>query len=80
MPTKRMTWEEICTKYPNQTILLSNIERTPDQSIISAIVEATGEQHSKTELNGMAMMSNGRYYCTGTTDELSYCGVAVSNA
>ena len=78
MADERMSWEEICSKYPEQQVLLSDVEWTTGHSVSSAIVVSTDKDHTKTELNGMAMMSRGRYYSTNTAQPSLFCvGVAM---
>lgn len=67
MEKERLTWEEICEKYPNQQVGLSEVERGSYDQIISAVVECSEKDHTRAEVNGIAAMSEGRIYSENTS-------------
>ncbi len=77
---RRLTWEEICRIYPNQQVGLADIERGSYDEILSAIVEYSEEDHTRSEINGIAARSEGRIYSENTTPRsILNVGVAVVN-
>lgn len=77
---RRLTWEEICRLYPNQQVGLAEIERGSYDEIISAVVEYSEENYTRSEINGLAARSEGRIYSENTTPRsILNVGVAVVN-
>ena len=80
MPTERMTWDVICNKYPNHPVGLSDVE-WDNGMITSAIVLYNGSNYSKSEMAGIAALSDGHVYCENTTPEsLLSTGIALLDA
>ena len=80
MPTERLSWDEICRRYPDQQVGLSEIERGSYDEIISAVVVYSEADHSRSEINGLAARSNGQIYSENTTPRsILSVGVAVVN-
>lgn len=73
---QRMTWEEICTKYPNQRVLIEEPEWVNASTIKSGIVKlAESDGYSRGDIRGMALISDGKLYCESISPEGNYIGI-----
>ncbi len=81
MSKERLTWDEICKRYPNQQVGLSSLERGSYDQILSAVVEYSEEDHTRAEINGLAVRSGGKIYSENTASEtLVGVGLAMPSA
>ena len=69
MTNARMSWEEIRKKYPNQRVVLAEVEwgQGPGLNILSGIVKGSeSDGLSRMDIRGMAAESNGKLICQST--------------
>lgn len=74
----RMTWKEICKRYPNQHVCLANIEWAdrPHGNVESAEIVASEADASYEELLLKAALSNGNVICRDTYNDI-FCTVGA---
>ncbi len=70
---ERLTWQEICQKYPNQQVGLADVEWLNNDGVTvkSAVVDLTEDNHSRRDIISLCAMSKGRLYSQNTTPESS---------
>ena len=57
--TERLSWDEICNRYPGQHLGLSHVETADGVNIISAIVEYSSENATRSDITRAVSNSNG---------------------
>ncbi|MBO5550763.1 MAG: hypothetical protein J5966_02290 [Lachnospiraceae bacterium] len=67
MDKERLTWEEICKRFPNQQVALSGLKRGTYDQILSAVVVCSEKDHTRAEINGIAALSKGKIYSENTS-------------
>ena len=68
---ERLTWQEICQKYPNQQVGLAEVEWVDNDGVTvkSAIVDLSEAEHTKRDIISLCAMSGGRLYSQNTSPE-----------
>ena len=82
MSDKRLTWNEICSEYPNQEVGLSDIvwSKGPGLAVESAIVKYSEKEGlTKRQIASIAMTSNVAIHANNTTDELALYGITIDD-
>ena len=64
---KRMTWKEICARYPNQHVGLSDVEWDNGSTVKSAVVKYSNENSNRADIVRMAVKSNGSIVSKSTS-------------
>lgn len=67
MNKERLTWNEICKRYPNQQVGLEDVEWDSYDDVVSAVVVYTENDHTRAEINGIAACSDGKIQSENTT-------------
>ncbi len=67
MNRERLTWEEICKRYPNQQVALKDVELGSYDEVKSAVVVYTEADYSRAEINGIAACSGGEIQSENTS-------------
>ena len=73
--SKRLTWKEICKRYPCQRVCLTDVKyvgNTPN--VESAVVKYTEADMPAAKLAGMAVMGDGNMICYSTGSKPSSLG------
>ncbi len=78
MSKERLTWDEICKRYPNQQVALEEVEYGPCDEVKSGIVLYSEADYTSSEINGIAACSGGKIQSENTTPHSIFTvGVAV---
>ena len=78
MHKERLGWDEICKRYPNQQVGLEDVELGSYDEIRSAVVVCSEKDHTRSEINGIAALSNGRIKSENTTPRTIFSvGLAI---
>ena len=79
MKKQELTWYEICTKYPNQQVALTDVTWGNGSTVIKAIVKASEKEDnlSPVDIASMAAMSNGTIVSENTSDSILCAGASV---
>ncbi|MCR5426679.1 MAG: hypothetical protein K6E81_07610 [Lachnospiraceae bacterium] len=68
----RMTWNEICTNYPDQQVGITDVEWDDLLEVRSAVVVCSEVDHTRAEVNGIAACSNGKIFSRNTRQKSEF--------
>jgi hypothetical protein len=74
--TERLSWQEICKKYPNQKVAIAEPEWENMATIKSGIVKySESDGYSRMEIRSLVINSKGQLHAKGTTGLSSFVGL-----